>query len=165
MKRMPWRTLALFLSLSPLVAVSACDPDDDSGSDSGADADADADADSDTDTDTDTDGDTDTSSSCEGALLAGTWLSANYSVRFAGDLSYEAAGAPNLEEIDVTGQAAVDGCQISLTDLVGTYACPEDQVGVYAFAVTDTTLTFALVSDDCLGRSTPLDGDVLTRGE
>jgi hypothetical protein len=118
----------------------------------------------DDDTGTDTDTDSDSDGDCSAALLPGDWLSDDYSVRFASDLSYEAAGAPNLEEIDVTGQAAVDGCEISLTDLTGgVYACPEAQVGVYTFTVSETTLTFALVSDACDGRRIPLDGDVLTR--
>ena len=156
------RTLCFALALCPFAAAVGCGSDDDS---SGGDTDADTDTDTDADTDTDTDADTDADggTSCDADLLAGVWFSANYSVEFASDLTYEAAGAPNLETIDVTGHATVDGCQISLVDDGGVYACPADQVGVYTFAVDATTLAFTLVSDPCAGRATPLDGDVLAR--
>jgi hypothetical protein len=168
MTRAIFSTLILFLALFPLTAAVGCGGDDasgdsDSDSDSDTDADGDTDTDTDTDTDSDTDADTDSDTECDEALLPGVWLSADYSVEFAEDLSYEAAGAPNLEVIDVTGQAAVDGCEISFTDESGDFACPAEQVGVYTFAATETTLTFALVSDACDGRSIPLDGAVLTR--
>lgn len=125
--------LFIFLALAPLVALAACGGDDD-----------------------------DSGGSCDAALVPGIWLSDGYSVRFADDLSYEAAGAPNLMTIDVTGQAAIDGCEISFTDLAGDYACPEDQVGVYSFAVTEAELHLELVEDPCDGRRIPLDGATLT---
>jgi hypothetical protein len=175
MTRTIFRTLILFLLLSPFAAATACGDDDASGGDSDsdtdtdtdgdtdADADTDTDADTDSDTDTDTDTGTDTGSACDADLLPGVWLSTDYSVQFLEDLSYEAAGAPNLEVIDVYGQAAVDGCEISFTDATGDYACPAEQVGVYSFTVDATTLSFVLVSDACAGRSIPLDGAVLAR--
>jgi hypothetical protein len=146
MTRTTFSTLILFLALCPLTASVGCGDDDASG-----------------DTDSDSDSDTDTDVECDEALLPGVWLSTDYSVEFAEDLSYEAAGAPNLEVIDVYGQAAVDGCEVSFTDESGDFACPAEQVGVYNFTVNATTLAFTLVSDACDGRSIPLDGAVLTR--
>lgn len=105
----------------------------------------------------------DTGGGCDASRLTGVWLSANYSVRFAADLSYEAAGAPNLTRIDVTGQAAVDGCRITFGNEAGTYACPDSQPGRYTFTVTATSLALTLVSDACEGRQRPLSGAVLTR--
>jgi hypothetical protein len=172
MARTTFGTFILFLALCPLTGAAGCGDDDASGdtdsdtdtdTDGDTDTDADTDTDSDTDSDTDTDTGTDTGSVCDADLLPGVWLSTDYSVQFLEDLSYEAAGAPNLEVIDVYGQAAVDGCEISFTDATGDYACPAEQVGVYSFTVDATTLSFVLVSDACAGRSIPLDGAVLAR--
>jgi len=160
------RSLFLFLVLGPFCVASACGGDDDSSggdSDADSDSDSDSDTDADSDTDSDSDSDSDTDGDCDAELLPGVWLSTDYSVEFADDLSYEAAGAPNLMEIDVIGQAAVDGCEISFTDTGGDYACPEEQVGVYTFSVSETTLSFAVIDDACDGRRIPLDGAVLTR--
>lgn len=163
------KTFFIVCIASATQALWACDDDDtssdsdDSAQDADADTDADTGSDSDSDSDTDTDADTDNDAECDSALLTGVWLSAKYSVEFAADLSYEAAGAPNLMEIDVTGQAAVDGCEISFTDEGGQFACPPQQVGVYTFSVSDTKLAFELVSDACDGRRIPLSGAVLTR--
>jgi hypothetical protein len=170
MTRASFTTLVLILVLAPFVTAGSCGGDDgddtggndtDTGTETGSDGDADGDSDG--DSDGDADGDSDGDSDCGASLLPGVWLSNKYSVEFFEDLSYEAAGAPNLQQIDVTGQAAVEGCQISFTDATGTHACPAAQVGVYTFEVNDTTLAFTLVSDACAGRAIPLDGAVLAR--
>ena len=60
---------------------------------------------------------------CDAGLLAGTWLSTDYSVRFAADLTYE-AGARTSSIDHRTGRR--DGCRISFTNEAGS-PCPCDQ--------------------------------------
>lgn len=103
------------------------------------------------------------SSTCDRAKLAGLWTSTNYSVLIASDLSFQAAGAPNVAVIHVTGTLGGEGCTLTFTDLSGTHACPPNQVGTYTFSVTETSLSLQLVSDACDGRRIPLSGAVLAR--
>ena len=166
------RPLFLCLLAGSLAVAPGC-PGDDSGTDAAAEADAvaeadtaaeaDADAVAEAAPDADVEPDVDSTGGCDAGLLTGTWLSTDYSVRFAADLTYEAAGAPNLLTIDVTGQAVVDGCRISFTNEAGSHPCPTDQIGVYDFTVDATTLTFTMVTDLCDGRRIPIDGAVLAR--
>ena len=100
---------------------------------------------------------------CDRAKLTGLWTSANYSIRIASDLSFEAAGAPNMAVIQVTGTLGGEGCTLTFTDSGGTYACPGNQTGTYTFSVTESALHLQLVEDACEGRRRPLDGVTLTR--
>ncbi|MBI5486813.1 MAG: hypothetical protein HY905_05745 [Deltaproteobacteria bacterium] len=169
MMRINPRILVLLLSLAVVLA-AGCKGSGDAGTDTAADvrldvapettADSPAEAEAEAAPEATAEAD---AAECDAGLLTGVWLSANYSVRFAADLSYEAAGAPNLTRIDVTGQAAVDGCQITFGHEGGTYACPDEQPGTYTFTVDATQLSFTLVSDACDGRRIPISGAVLTR--
>ena len=129
---MRWKMRAggLFVALIAL-ASSGCDGGDDGGGGSGGDV---------------------TGGTCDAAKLPATWLGTSYSVRVADDFTFEAAGAPNLATIQVTGTMAIDDCTARFTDTGGVYACPKEQVGTYTFSVSDTALRFTLVSDDCAGR-------------
>jgi hypothetical protein len=102
---------------------------------------------------------------CDKTLLPGLWSSANYTVNIAPDFSFEAAGAPNLAEIDVTGTIDADGCDLFITDTGGQYACPPEQVGHYTFSVNATQLKLTAVADPCDGRRIPLNGARLNRTE
>ncbi len=95
---------------------------------------------------------------CDETLLPGLWTSATYTIDISADLSFEAAGAPNLTQIDVTGSIEIDGCDFFITDTGGQFACPEDQAGHYTFTVTDKELRLSAVEDPCTGRRMPLDG-------
>ncbi len=101
---------------------------------------------------------------CERSALPGLWTSADYSMRIAPDLAYEAAGAPNVMTIDVRGKLSVQGCTVRFTDTEGTYACPADQVGTYTFQVREGTLRFTLVKDECEGRRLAVTKAPLKRG-
>lgn len=100
---------------------------------------------------------------CDETLLPGVWTSTKYSIEIFNDFSFQAAGAPNLAEIDVTGTIDIDGCDFIITDTAGQFACPEDQVGHYTFTVTADKLTLKGVEDLCDGRRIPLDGAQLKR--
>ncbi len=100
---------------------------------------------------------------CDRAKLTGLWTSASYSIRIAGDGTYQAAGAPNMMTIDVTGRVAVDGCTLRFTDTGGSYACPASQVGAYTCPVSDKTLHLPLGSDDCDGRRLAVTDVTMTR--
>jgi hypothetical protein len=100
---------------------------------------------------------------CDPAKLAGLWGGARYSMEILGDFKYRASGTPNMASIDVNGSVAVDKCSVKIVDVSGVYACPTVDVGRYTFTVTDTTLTFTLVSDPCDGRRIPLTAGPLTR--
>ncbi len=101
---------------------------------------------------------------CEKSALFGLWTSADYSMRIAADLGYEAAGAPNVMTIDVRGKLSVEGCTVRFTDSEGTYACPSDEVGTYTFEVREGTLRFTLVKDECEGRRLAVTRAPLKRG-
>lgn len=102
---------------------------------------------------------------CDEKLLPGLWTSATYTVQIFNDFTFEAAGAPNLSQIHVTGEIETDGCDFIITDLAGDYACPEDQIGSYTFTVTASRLTLSAVDDPCAGRKNPLDGATLQRAD
>jgi hypothetical protein len=102
---------------------------------------------------------------CDETLLPGLWSSANYTIAIAPDLSFEAAGAPNLGEIDITGDITTDACDFFITDSGGQVACPEGQVGHYTFSVSATQLRLTAIDDPCDGRRLPLNGAQLTRIE
>jgi len=166
------RFLALLMLLGPLLVAGSCKHDDGAGTDTAADVRADVgpeaagDDTADVRTEVGSEAAVDTAAdvaTCDAGLLTGVWLSARYSVSFDADLSYQAAGAPNLAHIDVTGQAVVDSCRISFTNESGAFACPTDKVGIYTFAVGATSLSLTLVADPCDGRRIPLDGVVLAR--
>jgi hypothetical protein len=101
---------------------------------------------------------------CDETLLPGLWTSAHYTIEIGSDFTFEAAGAPNLTQIDVSGTIDTDGCGFNITDTAGTYACPDDQVGKYTFTVTASELRLTAVEDPCDGRRIPLDGAKLKRG-
>jgi hypothetical protein len=100
---------------------------------------------------------------CDATLLPGSWTSANYSIQIAPDLTYVAAGGPNLTTIQAQGNIAVGGCTLSFTDTGGNGACPASQVGTHTFAVSTTALHLIAASDACDGRRTPVSGVTLTR--
>jgi len=100
---------------------------------------------------------------CDSAKLVGKWAGSNYSMEILSDWTYQASGTPNMASIDVTGTVQVDNCDIKLTDISGQFACLPEQVGEYGFTVSDTTLTFTLVSDACDGRRIPLTKGPLTK--
>jgi hypothetical protein len=102
---------------------------------------------------------------CDETLLPGLWSSATYTIAIAADLSFEAAGAPNLAEIDVAGDITTDACDFIITDTAGQFACPEGQVGHYTFSVSATQLSLTAVDDPCDSRRLPLNGAQLTRTE
>lgn len=114
MDRNIWKILVLFLALTALAATTGCGDDDDAGV-----------------TDGTASGTQSMGGACDAALLSSVWLSNRYSVEFFDDLSYRAAGAPNLMTIHVTGQATVDGCTLSLTDEGGVSppSSPSMEVG------------------------------------
>jgi hypothetical protein len=161
----PIRFLApILVLLLALTATAACggdddDDDDDAGDDDAADDDTTDDDASDDDT---TDDDDDTGNECDEGFLSGTWVAEMVTLTLLGDGSFQAVGV-NQEEYDVMGTYAVDGCEISFTDLGGNGACPDDQVGTYAFSVSETTLTTTPSADACAGRVTGMDGTVFDR--
>lgn len=69
-------------------------------------------------------------------------------------------GADGSNEIE--GKYTIEGDQITIEDLSGPNACP-NQKGVYKFAVTDTTNTMTKVTDPCEGRSGPEGKMIFTR--
>lgn len=157
MRPTTWTKAATWVSLALMTTAANCAPK--TGGD---------DEDTDVPTDTDVPGDTDPGSdtdvtACEPSLLPGLWLSATYSIDIGEDLSFDAAGAPNMAQIDVSGQISVDGCQLSFVDASGVFACPSEQVGEYTYTVDATTLTLTAVSDPCAGRLSAADGAVLLR--
>jgi hypothetical protein len=93
-----------------------------------------------------------TGGACDRSRLPGLWTSTDYSMRIAPDLTYEAAGAPNVMTIDVRGKLAVESCTVRFTDTDGSFACQATQVGTYTFRIGAGTLQFHLVKDDCEGR-------------
>ncbi len=64
--------------------------------------------------------------------------------------------------IEINGKYTLEGDQITIEDVSGPNACP-NQKGVYKFVVTDTTNTMTKVSDPCEGRSGPEGKMVFTR--
>ena len=97
------------------------------------------------------------------ALLPGVWLSSRYSIEIFEDLTYRAAGAPNLQVIEVYGVMEAEEGVLTMQDQDGLLACPPEQEGVYGFAVDDATLRLYLYSDPCTGRRTALNAAVLQR--
>jgi len=164
----------MVLALAALLAFSACGETDDS-TDGDADGDDESAADGDeapdgddtpdgdetSDGDAASDGDETTDGDADGcgtaAMLEGTWLGDEITLEIAADLSYHAVGVNDVG-YDVTGNAEVEGCVVKLTETAGALACPAEQVGEYEFVVTETTLTFTLVSDACQGRVMGIDG-------
>ncbi len=101
--------------------------------------------------------------SCDAGKLVGLWAGARYSMKILGDMTYHASGTPNMANIDVIGTIQVDKCNAKIVDTSGKLACPTTDIGRYTFTVTDTKLTFAVVSDPCDGRRIPLTRGPLTK--
>jgi hypothetical protein len=99
---------------------------------------------------------------CNAAGLVGKWVGTMVTFTLNGDGTFHAVGA-NQAMYDVTGTYTVADCQLSLTDLTGTNACPASQVGVYAFAVSGAQMTLTLVSDACQGRVMGAGGKTYTK--
>ena len=55
--------------------------------------------------------------------------------------------------LTVASTLSVDGNTLTVTDTGGTGGCPSAQVGQYNFTCDSTALSFARVTDLCLGRS------------
>jgi hypothetical protein len=94
--------------------------------------------------------------SCDARKLVGVWTGARYSMQILGDMTYRASGSPNMATIDVNGTLQISACSVQIVDVSGKFACPSAAIGQYTFTVTDTTLTFSVVSDPCDGRRMPL---------
>ncbi|MEM6993139.1 MAG: hypothetical protein AAF721_21680 [Myxococcota bacterium] len=45
-----------------------------------------------------------------------------------------------------------DGSSVTIVDTGGSGACPADQMGEYTYTCDASSLSFDLVSDDCMGR-------------
>jgi len=130
--------------------------DDDAGDDDAGDDDA---GDDDAGDDDAGDDDADCGS---GDMLPGEWVSNVVNWTINADLSYHAVGVLDTS-YDVTGEMTVAGCTLTMVDLAGTGACPANQLGVYDFVVTDTTLTTTVVDDPCIGRVLGINNKTFTR--
>ncbi len=161
----PWMllvTLAILAAGLPIGCSCGDDDDDDSGGETADDDAGNDDADDDTDDDTGADDDAADDDCGSADLLPGTWTAEMITLEIAEDLTYHAEGATDTG-YDVTGTISVNGCEMSFTDLAGENPCPAEQVGTYAFVVTDESLATTLVSDACAGRAVGLDGTTFTR--
>lgn len=69
-------------------------------------------------------------------------------------------GGDGVNEIE--GKYTVEGDQITIEDLSGPNACP-NQKGIYKFVVAGDTNTFTRVSDPCEGRGGPEGKMLFTR--
>lgn len=154
--------LAVLMAGFPIGCSCGDDDDDDSDSEAGDDDVGDDDDDDDADDDGGEDDDAGDDDCGSADLLPGTWTAEMISLEIADDLTYHAEGATDTG-YDVTGTIVVNGCEMSFTDLAGENPCPAEQVGTYAFIVTDAALTTTLVSDACAGRAVGLDGTTFTR--
>lgn len=100
---------------------------------------------------------------CDASKLVGVWSGTSYSMEILSDMTYRASGTPNMASIDVNGTLQVSGCDVTIVDTSGQYACPSTDIGAYTFTATETTLSFTLVSDPCDGRRIPLTAGSLTK--
>jgi len=92
--------------------------------------------------------------------LVGTWLLSLGPTWEISDDSISVSGG----FVDRMEYTATDST-IKLTDVAGPSACPPNQLGTYEWEINDDVLSLTIVSDECVGRGTVLDGVTLDRVE
>lgn len=99
--------------------------------------------------------------------VVGTWIKFGNSTQtmtlnLKSDCMFEADFSGD-SQIDVWGDYALSGGQISFVDQGGEDACGAD-TGTYSYHVAEGEMTFSLVLDECRGRTRPTVGTWTNRG-